>query len=115
MDQFLPKAVSLFKISLILAVVLISFTAQFGAAIRPNLYEDQLLKKIVPDLESLSKGPAPPSDHSHCSNIPDPGTKCELNEMNVAGRLTRSPPTFPASKNVERCIAATSMEIKSDN
>ncbi|XVF62945.1 hypothetical protein PTKIN_Ptkin09bG0049600 [Pterospermum kingtungense] len=89
MDQFFPKAVS----SLILAIVFISFTAQLGDAIRPNL-------------ESiLYKGPVSPSDHSHCSNIPGPG-KCELNEMNVAGRLTRSPPPFE--------YAATSMENKSN-
>ncbi|XWS08843.1 hypothetical protein CRYUN_Cryun40dG0035100 [Craigia yunnanensis] len=95
MDQFFPKAVTPFKISLILAIVFISFRAQYGAAIRPNLHEEQLLKKIVPNFESLQKAPVPPSDHSDCSNIPRPG-HCELNEMNVAGRLTRSPPPFPA-------------------
>ncbi|XVE81774.1 hypothetical protein DITRI_Ditri15bG0092900 [Diplodiscus trichospermus] len=114
MDQFLPKVASLSKISLILIIVL-SFTTQFGAAIRPILYEEQLLKKVAPNLESLQKGPVSPSGHSGCSNIPHPG-KCEINEMNFAGRLSRSPPPFSASKSDERFVAAaTSMENKSDN
>ena len=90
--EFFPKPVTLFRISLVLAIVFIAFTAQFGAAIRPNLQEEQvLLKKIVLNLESMEKGPVPPSDHSPCSNIPGSGN-CELNDMNVAGRLTHSPP-----------------------
>ncbi|XWS39224.1 hypothetical protein CRYUN_Cryun18bG0032000 [Craigia yunnanensis] len=114
--EFFPKAVTLFKISLILAIAFISFAAQFGAAIRPNLQEEQvLLKKIVPNFESLDKGPVPPSDHSPCSNIPHPG-HCKVNEMNFAGRLTRSPPPFPAGMNVKKfAAAATSMENKSNN
>ncbi|XWS53858.1 hypothetical protein CRYUN_Cryun10bG0036400 [Craigia yunnanensis] len=86
--EFFPKAVTLFRISLVLAIVFISFTAQF----------------------------VPPSDHSPCSNIPGSGN-CELNDMNFAGRLTRSPPLFPAGMNVKKFAAAvaTSMENKSNN
>ena len=115
--EFFPKPVTLFRISLVLAIVFISFTAQFGAAIRPNLQEEQvLLKKIIPNLESLAKGPVPPSNHSPCSNIPHPGN-CKVNEMNFARSLTRSPPPFPASMNVKKfaSAAATSMENKSNN
>ncbi|XVF28672.1 hypothetical protein REPUB_Repub15cG0050400 [Reevesia pubescens] len=117
--EFFPKAVTLCKISLILAIVFISFTAQFGLAIRPyNLQEEKLLllKKIVPNLESLYKGPVPPSDHTPCSNIPRSG-KCVVNEMNVAGRLIRSPPPFPAGMNVKEFAAAvaTSVESMSNN
>ncbi|WRX21931.1 hypothetical protein QQP08_014418 [Theobroma cacao] len=115
-----PKATTLSKISLVFVIVFISCTAQFGAAIRPFHEEQVLLKKIIPNLESLQMGPVPPSDHSHCSNIPGTG-QCGLNEMNIAGRHIPSPPPFPGNgMDVKRfaaaaAAAATSMENKSNN
>ncbi|XVF66543.1 hypothetical protein PTKIN_Ptkin10aG0045100 [Pterospermum kingtungense] len=111
MESF-PKAATHSKISLILVIAFMSFTAHFGGAIRPNLREELLLlEKIVPNLESLQKGPTPPSDHSPGSNIPS-----DLNEMNVAGRLTRSPPPFPQVINDKSFAAvATSLENMSNN
>lgn len=94
---FFPKAVTHSKISLILAIAFILFTAQFGAAIRPDYFGEELLllKKVVLNLESLAKGPTPPSGHNPPSNIP--ASSKLINEMNVAGRLTPSPPSFPAA------------------
>jgi len=75
-------------------------TLQCGAAMRP-LHGEQLLKKHFPLIESLQRGPVPPSKGSPGTHIPDQpegsGTS-KLNEMNFVGRANRQPPpAFPSS------------------
>ncbi|OMO54782.1 hypothetical protein CCACVL1_27577 [Corchorus capsularis] len=93
----------------VLLFILIS--AQLGAAIRPWQGE-QLFRKIVPNFESLQRGPVPPSGGSPCSNVPGGTGKC-INGINAAGHLFRSPPphpAFPAGIDVIKfAAAATSM------
>ncbi|OMO54761.1 hypothetical protein CCACVL1_27583 [Corchorus capsularis] len=91
-----PKAVTL---SMIFAIVfIISFAPQFGGAIRPWHDKEQLLRKVVPNWESvLTRGPVPPSAGTPCSNVPHGSGKCKLDEMNVAGRRLIRPPLPPFS------------------
>ena len=110
---FLNQRTDLFKISLLFTLLFISFTAQFGAAIRPWQGE-QLFRKIVHDFESLQKGPVPPSAGSPCTNIPGGSGHCVVNEINAAGYLLRSPPAFPGI-NVIKFAGTTSMENNSNN
>ncbi|GMI97426.1 hypothetical protein HRI_003411900 [Hibiscus trionum] len=79
-----------FKISILFALLFISLTAQFGVAIRPWHWQG----KILPDFESLQRGPVTPSSHSPCTNIPGQSGIC-VNEINAAGHLLPSPPTYP--------------------
>ncbi|XWS08842.1 hypothetical protein CRYUN_Cryun40dG0035000 [Craigia yunnanensis] len=89
-------------------VLFISFSAQFGVSIR--LWQgEQLFGEIVPNFESLQKGPVPPSAGSPCTNIPGGSGICVVNEMNVAGHLLHSPPAFPGI-NVIKFVGTTSME-----
>ncbi|KAK8598129.1 hypothetical protein V6N13_095519 [Hibiscus sabdariffa] len=89
------------KISLLFALLFISFAAQFGAAIRPwHWHGDQLFPKILSDFESLQKGRVTPSGHSSCTNIPGRSGIC-INEINAAGRLLRSPPAYPGIQDVK--------------
>ncbi|OMO54775.1 hypothetical protein CCACVL1_27581 [Corchorus capsularis] len=116
------KAITL---SMVFATVfIILFVPQFGAAIRPWHYKEQLLRKVVPNnWESLSRGPVPPSAGNPCSNVPHGSGKCKLDEMNVAGRrLIRSPPPPPPAflgidivdqKFAAEAGSGTSMENKS--
>ena len=71
------------------SILLTLSTLQCGAAMRP-LYEEQLLKKHFPLIESLQRGLVPPSTASPC--IPGASGTCELNEMNFVGRANRQPP-----------------------
>ncbi|XVE81776.1 hypothetical protein DITRI_Ditri15bG0093100 [Diplodiscus trichospermus] len=87
-------------------LLFISFAAEFGAAIRPCQGE-QLSRKIVPNFQSLPKGPVPPSSGSPCSNIPGGSGHC-VNGINAAGHLLRSPPTFPGINVIK--FAGASME-----
>ncbi|XP_022723131.1 uncharacterized protein LOC111280203 [Durio zibethinus] len=93
---------------LLFTLLVISFTAQFGASIRPR-HGEQLFREVVPNFESLQKGPVPPSAGSPCTNIPGGSGKCVLNEMNAAGHLIRSPPAFPGI-NVIKFKGITSTE-----
>ncbi|GMJ07076.1 hypothetical protein HRI_004376800 [Hibiscus trionum] len=86
------KQTSVFKISLLFTLLFISFTAQLGAAIRP-WQGQRLLRKVLPDFESLQKGPVPPSSGSSCTNIPGRSGHC-INGINAAGHLLHSPPVF---------------------
>ncbi|KAG5236324.1 transcription factor bHLH [Salix suchowensis] len=70
-------------------------TIQSGAATRA-VHGEQWLKKHVPHLESLQRGPVPPSAGSPCSHNPGGSGHCTLNEMNFAGRSNHQPP-FPSS------------------
>ncbi|KAG6766180.1 hypothetical protein POTOM_030249 [Populus tomentosa] len=79
----------------VFSILLTLSTLQWGAAMRP-LYEEQLLKKHFPLIESLQRGPVPPSAASPCT--PGASGTCELNEMNFVGRANRQPPpAFPSS------------------
>ncbi|KAL1561811.1 hypothetical protein AAHA92_04469 [Salvia divinorum] len=52
--------------------------------------EAQWLKSQFLLLESLARGPVPPSGPSSCTNIPGQGgPPCPLNEKHFAGRLHR--------------------------
>ncbi|XVF28670.1 hypothetical protein REPUB_Repub15cG0050100 [Reevesia pubescens] len=102
---FLKQRTAVFLFTLLF----VSFTAQFGAAIRPWQGE-QLFRKIVPNFESLQKGPVTPSAGSPCTNIPDGSGHCVVNEMNVAGHLLRSPPPAFTGINVIKFAGTTSME-----
>ncbi|EOY05942.1 hypothetical protein QQP08_014422 [Theobroma cacao] len=98
------KARTVFRISFLFTILFISFTAQFGAAVRP-WKDEQLFRKIVPNFESLQQGPVPPSAGSPCTQIPGGKGHCVVNEINAAGHLLRSPPPFPGI-NVIKFAAA---------
>ncbi|KAJ4722617.1 hypothetical protein OWV82_006085 [Melia azedarach] len=109
--EFHRTNVSLLAFLLIFSILFSSSTIQLGAASRP-LYENPLLKKYFPNLinQSLQRGPVPPIGGSPCTHIPGGGGHCpNLQGMNFAGRLVRSPPAavivdFPvaSSKNKNR-------------
>ncbi|KAI5580330.1 hypothetical protein POPTR_008G163000v4 [Populus trichocarpa] len=78
-------------------ILLTLSTLQCGAPMRP-MHEEQLLKKHVPLIESLQRGPVPPSEPSPCTHIPGGSGTCKLNEKNFVGRANRQPPpAFPSS------------------
>ncbi|GMJ01944.1 hypothetical protein HRI_003863600 [Hibiscus trionum] len=83
---------------LVLTILFLSCTAEFGAAIRPWQLREQLFEKTLPYFESLPKGPVPPSAGSPCTNIPGGSGHCVVNGINADGHLFRSPPPFPPSK-----------------
>ncbi|GLT99465.1 hypothetical protein SLE2022_169020 [Rubroshorea leprosula] len=111
----LQKTKILFKFLIVLAI-LISSSAQFGAAMRPlqgNNY--QLLTKYVPNWKSLAKDtPEPPSGGSPCSYIGSGSGHCKMNNgTDFAGRVRRRspPPPFPSvSKAAIDNIAAAFMK-----
>ncbi|KAB2039992.1 hypothetical protein ERO13_D02G043150v2 [Gossypium hirsutum] len=70
---------------LVFTILFLSFTADFGAAIRPRGLTEQLFKKMVPNFESLPRGPVPPSAGSPCTNIPGGAGLCTVKEINAAG------------------------------
>ncbi|WOG83256.1 hypothetical protein DCAR_0102431 [Daucus carota subsp. sativus] len=71
---------------------------QSANAMRPlGEYKAWLKELPVPLVESLQRGPVPPSAANPCTHIPggkSPG-HCTLEEMNVAGRVYSPPPVFP--------------------
>ncbi|TYH82410.1 hypothetical protein ES332_D02G058000v1 [Gossypium tomentosum] len=55
------------------------------------LHEETMLVNTKLDLQSLQKGPVPPSERSSCTNIPGGGgPPCQLNEMHYAATFPRS-------------------------
>ncbi|KAK8571887.1 hypothetical protein V6N12_027955 [Hibiscus sabdariffa] len=94
---------------LVFALLFISLTAEFGAATRPWRLRERLFRQIVPEFESLPRGPVPPSAGSPCTNIPCGSGHCVVNQINVAGRLFRSPPAFP-TVDVMKFAGIVSME-----
>uniref|UniRef100_A0A6N2MU22 Transmembrane protein n=1 Tax=Salix viminalis TaxID=40686 RepID=A0A6N2MU22_SALVM len=88
------------RVAVFLTLFSILFTLsslQCGAATRP-LHGERLLKKHFPLIESLQRGPVPPSAASPCSHNPGGSGTCNLNEMNFVGRANRQPPpAFPSS------------------
>ncbi|KAE8728380.1 Detected protein of unknown function [Hibiscus syriacus] len=94
------KQTSVFKISLLITFLFISFTARLGAAIRPWHWQgEQLFRQVLPDFRSLQRGPVPPSGPSSCTNIPGRSGRC-INGINVAGHLLHSPPVFEGTTSM---------------
>ncbi|KAJ4842216.1 hypothetical protein Tsubulata_005871 [Turnera subulata] len=64
-----------------------------------RLLEGDLLlpKSLV--IQSLQRGPVPPSGASPCTHTPGRGRgRCTLTQMNVAGQIVaQAPPSFPAN------------------
>ncbi|KAK8682211.1 hypothetical protein V6N13_054604 [Hibiscus sabdariffa] len=85
------------------------WSLEFGAATRPWRLREQFFRQIVPDFESLPRGPVPPSAGSPCTNIPGGSGHCVVNQINAAGRLFRSPPAFP-TVDVLKFAGIVSME-----
>ncbi|KAE8702898.1 hypothetical protein F3Y22_tig00110480pilonHSYRG00095 [Hibiscus syriacus] len=84
------------RAELVFTFLFLTFTAEFGAAIRPWQLREQLLRRMAPDFESFPKGPVPPSSGSPCTNIPGGSGICVVNESNAAGRVfCPRPPTPP--------------------
>ncbi|KAJ6689286.1 hypothetical protein OIU85_005668 [Salix viminalis] len=92
------------RVAVFLTLFSILFTLsslQCGAAMRP-LHGERLLKKHFWLIESLQRGPVPPSAASPCSHNPGGSGTCNLNEMNFVGRANRQPPpAFPSSVTVQ--------------
>ncbi|OMO95545.1 hypothetical protein COLO4_15804 [Corchorus olitorius] len=85
-------------LSIALAALLLLFLLQIQTLNASRLLheESKLVKKL--DLQSLQKGPVPPSEGSSCTNVPgNGGPGCPLNEMHYAGgaALPRAG-TFPS-------------------
>ncbi|KAJ6725911.1 hypothetical protein OIU79_004133 [Salix purpurea] len=88
------------RVAVFLTLFSIMFTLsslQCVVAMRP-LHGEQSLKKHFPLIESLQRGPVPPSEGSPCSHNPGGNGTCKLDEMNFVGRANRQPPpAFPSS------------------
>ncbi|KAJ6854637.1 hypothetical protein NC651_039549 [Populus alba x Populus x berolinensis] len=58
---------------------------------------EQWLKQNLGNIQSLERGPVPPSDGSSCTHTPGRGSgHCPLGEMNFAGHnVAHAPPAFP--------------------
>ncbi|KAL1536097.1 hypothetical protein AAHA92_28799 [Salvia divinorum] len=79
-----------FLIFHIFCIVSISLNGANAARALPM---EQWLKSQLLLLESLPRGPVPPSGPSSCTYIPGQGgPPCPLNEKHFAGRLRREPP-----------------------
>ncbi|KAJ9154203.1 hypothetical protein P3X46_027565 [Hevea brasiliensis] len=92
-------------------------TFQVGAAKR-TMHGEQWHEEHFLHIESLQKGPVPPSASSPCTNIPKGGTgHCpNLNEMNFAGgRVNLVPPPPPPTFRSSILMAANSHDIKTKN
>ncbi|KAK8585715.1 hypothetical protein V6N13_050688 [Hibiscus sabdariffa] len=76
---------------LVFAIFFLSFTAEFGAAIRPRQLREPLFRTMVPNFESMPKGPVPPSAGSPCTSTPGGSDHCVVNEINAAGHLFGRP------------------------
>ncbi|KAL3750390.1 hypothetical protein ACJRO7_011399 [Eucalyptus globulus] len=85
---------------LISILFVVSSNLDLALAARP-LPEEGWSKNISNSrIESLRRGPVPPSSSSSCTNIPGQNRgKCTLSGMNVAGRAFARGPrsTFPAA------------------
>ncbi|KAJ6854639.1 hypothetical protein NC651_039551 [Populus alba x Populus x berolinensis] len=78
------------------AIVLGPCSHQILAA-RP-LEGEQWLKQDLGNIQSLQRGPVPPSGGSPCTHTPGRGNggHCPLGEMNFAGHnVAHAPPAFP--------------------
>lgn len=71
-----------------LSLLVLQFHAISGTRL---LHEDTMLVNTKLDLQSLQKGPVPPSKGSSCTYIPvGGGPPCQLNEMHYAAAFPRS-------------------------
>ncbi|KAJ9182228.1 hypothetical protein P3X46_006248 [Hevea brasiliensis] len=98
------------------AILFTISTLQVGVAKRP-LHGEQWLKKHFLHIESLQKGPVPPSASSPCTHIPGGSGHCPtVNGMDFAGRhANRSPPPpAPPSFSSSILMAANSGGIKTN-
>ncbi|KAG5240646.1 hypothetical protein OIU76_014125 [Salix suchowensis] len=86
-------------------ILLTLSTLQCVAAMRP-LHGEQSLKKHFPLIESLQRGPVPPSAGSPCSHNPGGNGTCKLDEMNFVGRANRQPPPAIPSSVTEQSKAS---------
>ncbi|KAL5792792.1 hypothetical protein ACOSP7_001386 [Xanthoceras sorbifolium] len=89
----------LFTVALIIFITfLASHDQQLVAAMRP-LEGEQWMKKEDSGrlaVQSLQRGPVPPSGPNPCTHIPGQGSGiCSLNGQNFAGRVAPAPPAFP--------------------
>ena len=76
------------NVFLIFCIVSISLNGSNAARVLPM--EKWLIKSQLLLLESLPRGPVPPSGPSSCTYIPGQGgPPCPLNEKHFAGRLRR--------------------------
>lgn len=92
----LPFKVNLFLIFYVLFIV--SMSSNRANAGRSTLHIEKLLRKEAELLESLPRGPVPPSGSSPCTYIPGQGGHCTLNEQHFAGGgAAHPPPPFEAS------------------
>ncbi|CAK7341023.1 unnamed protein product [Dovyalis caffra] len=80
------------------------------SAARP-LGGEQWLEKILGNIQSLARGPIPPSRGSPCTHIPDNGSgKCRLGARNFAGHIVaHAPPAFPAGAIINSDAASVTI------
>lgn len=81
-------------------MLILTSDIQSANGMRPlGEYKKWLKELPVPVLlESLPRGPVPPSSAGTCTHIPGGKTPghCTLEEMDMAGRFAPPPPVFPA-------------------
>ncbi|KAJ6854638.1 hypothetical protein NC651_039550 [Populus alba x Populus x berolinensis] len=99
--------------------MIISVAIVFGAcshqilAARP-LEGEQWLKQDLGNIQSLERGPVPPSGGSSCTHTPGRGSgHCPLGEMNFAGHnVAHAPPAFPDAIVNFAAASVTNNEIQ---
>lgn len=109
--------VTRFTVTLIFCFLLLSFRHVLVSATRPLIGElDQLPSSAFNEnliIQSLPRGPVPPSAGNPCTNIPGHNHgRCTLTEMNVVGGgrsvASHAPPRPPFSEFVVNFAAAAS-------
>ncbi|KAL9161767.1 hypothetical protein ABFS82_07G042200 [Erythranthe guttata] len=90
------------NIVLVLVLSIFLLCLQLGKSSRLLLLHDEGEEALLKDkslfLNSLQKGPVPPSGPSGCTNIPGSGgSPCPINEMHFAGRGRSSAAAYPQS------------------
>ncbi|KAJ6883821.1 hypothetical protein NC652_030925 [Populus alba x Populus x berolinensis] len=104
-------------VMIFVTIVLGSCSEQVLAA-RPLMEGERWSEKIVGNIQSLQRGPVPPSTGSPCTHIPGRGSgKCTLGERNFAGHtVALAPPAFPdAIMNFDAAASTTSGTHKQDS
>jgi hypothetical protein len=102
---------------MIFVTIVLGSCSQQVLAARP-LEGERWSEKIVGNIQSLQRGPVPPSGGSPCTHIPGRGSgKCSLGEMNFAGHtVALAPPAFPdAIMNFGAAASTTSGTHKQDS
>ncbi|CAI0433970.1 unnamed protein product [Linum tenue] len=70
---------------LLLVAIVLGLSCRHIATARPLLETEQQQQRAL-IIQSLQRGPVPPSKSSPCGHVPGRGSgRCPLNEMNVAG------------------------------